>query len=55
MQENTDLCMNSEHKNLIYFGQGLMRDLIFEIGDAGVGSSFSDVKTRTGLLSLHLF
>ena len=39
----------------IYFGQGLMRDLIVEIGDAGVRSSFCDVKTRTGLLSRHLF
>ena len=47
--------MSSGYESLIYFGQGLMRDLIFEIGDAGVGSSFCDVKTRTGLLSLHLF
>ena len=55
MKENTNLLMSSEYESLIYFGQGLMRDLIFEIGDAGVGSSFCDVKTRTGLLSLHLF
>ena len=53
--ENPNLRKNSEYRSLIYFGHGLMRDLIVEIGDAGVRSSFCDVKTRTGLLSRHLF
>ena len=55
VQKSQNLLKNSEHRYLIYFGEGLMRDLIVEIGDAGVRSSFCDVKTKTGLLSLHLF